>query len=323
MTLQSANLREVTFSRPLRALHHSCGILLRSTKGDSSDGSPRAVAEVRNASSPDLRTLDSADLILAAEDGDQHATWLRVLSQHTSSTELIASATLTGSEGSSVSPAALSTPSISNLPAPLLRWLTSGDATRAALLLDRIKDSRTRLMATQRDVAFNPLSPSYTLQPSLSELQASVLGLCRQLREDSSINLTGLLSVSSADDTHNRHAMACPEQLEGVDVMEGHTWLRNMAVFVSQCCSACEQASLGLGSSSFVTSSWSTCAANTVAVLRSVENVLRDELLQQRRIHNVNSRTNGYTGASRRLSSRLTVHSAMSYEKWWSRKVAV
>lgn len=86
LLLANATLQEVVLSTGPAAhgvRRHSRGFALRSGRkelaaagGDGQD-SPRGVADVQQlGSNPDLQRLRNPELVLAAEDAEQHAAWM-------------------------------------------------------------------------------------------------------------------------------------------------------------------------------------------------------------------------------------------------------
>lgn len=299
---ESTLLTEVTLPSPPHNGAASGLVIRRKTVCCNKSCSPRAVAE-----DGDLRNekKQHPPLVLAADDADQHAMWVKFLSQNVS----IANASCldtspTSSDASSVNGPTVSfaseTAAVTGTAKPAVIKLTRPPRSLLINLIqgnfheelaDRICEARRALLSSRHDFKISSRANQQTLeddaspQAVLHELQAALLGCSRRLN-------------STNDD-----------EIEPIVV----DWLQSLTSYVEKCLAAYDDVVMGRGGTFYggVTAlgdpvpSWSVTAQTAAYVLQDIEFALRE----------------GYRDIlknPRRLPVGQTA--SMAYWTWWARK---
>lgn len=310
---ESTTLREVTLSSPPHQRAVS-GFVIRRKEAESKApdaslsacNSPRAVAD--NASLSVQTSLAAmTTLVIAADDADQHAAWIKFLSQQIpiSNVSYTDSSPTSSDASSAQSPTVFwvtnntnttgaakpsTSPKLTSPPRDLLCSLIQGNLHDE--LADRMRETRRALLSSRHDIVLGqtttngPSSLQADFTPAhaaLSELQAALLGC-------------------------SRHVNCVVDENEIVEPLVVD-WLQAMSMYVAKCSAAYDEVLMGRGGTFYggVTAveepmpSWSVTALTAAYVLQDIEYALREGCREILKI-------------SRRPSS------AMAYFTWWARK---
>jgi hypothetical protein len=299
---ESTMLAEVTLSSPPHSGAAS-GLVIRSkTACCNKSCSPRAVAE-----DGDLRySKPVPPLVLAADDSDQHAMWVKFLSQKVSmSNASCLDTSPTSSDASSVDGPTVSfvtpdtaavrgteKPAVIKLTMPprsLLLSLIQGNFHEE--LADRLCEARRALLSSRHNFKIPSTTDQQTpvndapAQAALHELQAALLGCSRRLN-------------STVDD-----------EIEPIVV----DWLQSLSLFVEKCLAAYDEVLMGRGGNFYggmtalgdPVPSWSVTAQTAAYILQDIEFALRE----------------GYRDILKNPRRPLVGQTAaMGYWSWWARK---
>lgn len=306
--LNQVSLSEVTFQDAFKAVgggacrRHSRGLLLRVARAaslldDLTGSETESLLHGRPGSGSSLASSLLAlreEVLLAAENAQQHAAWLKRISKLCAS-----KAKLLDDGNSEGRQARLYSTGIRSPPQAVLQRLCGPGLVRGKQLMERLKYTRWQLEAGLRDLS-SVRDEARNAQRPLNDLHAI------------------LLDMSQALDVHHGQLY---QEADVTALRLCQDWLQSAITFVMETDHNIEQLVFAEPGSN-VAADWVPLAQNTILQLRDIEDAMRAEELRQLLLHRKQQGPSS-SPVDSGLCRSYVAAPAMPYGRWWAGKVAL